>query len=265
MQLPKIVAVGIYNSRTVAKNTAVSKNRKTSMFEIELPMETGGVSYIDDNTCPIDTHTLICAKPGQARHTRFPFKCYYVHLLVPEGTVHNLLTDIPDFIPTNRRDDYHSLFQRMFHLYSNPSAGDELLLQSLLLELIHTLRHDAERSLRIHQTGNSHFRVEEVLEYIQNNLTEDLRLETVAKTHSLSAVHFHNSFKAAVGMTLRDYVEEQRVRRAVTLLQTTDLSLTQVAFECGFSSQSYFSFVFKRRMYTTPRQYVRELNRRYEI
>ena len=47
MILPEIVTVGIYDSRIFAKNTVISKSRKTTMFEIELPIEGGGIAYID--------------------------------------------------------------------------------------------------------------------------------------------------------------------------------------------------------------------------
>ena len=77
MQLPQIVAVGIYNSHNSANNKSSSHNRKTTMFEIELPIEIGGISYINTNTMPITPNMLICAKPGQTRHTKFPFKCYF--------------------------------------------------------------------------------------------------------------------------------------------------------------------------------------------
>jgi len=87
----------------------------------------------------------------------------------------------------------------------------------------------------------------------------------VAQAMSVSPVYFHTIFKSAVGKTLRDYVEEQRLKKAINLLQTTDDSLTRIAYECGFSSQSYFSYVFKCRMKQTPREYVQELYSRYEL
>jgi len=59
-------------------------------------------------------------------------------------------------------------------------------------------------------------------------------------------------------------VEEQRIKKAIDLLISTDCTLTDVAFECGFSSQSYFSYVFKRRMQKTPREYVQEIYSIYE-
>lgn len=52
------------------------------------------------------------------------------------------------------------------------------------------------------------------MKYIKENLTENLTLENVAKAMSISPIHFHNTFKTAVGKTLRDYIEEQRIKRA---------------------------------------------------
>ena len=82
---------------------------------------------------------------------------------------------------------------------------------------------------------------------------------------ALSPIHFHNFFKKSVGKTLREYVEEQRIKKATGLLLTTNDSLTKIAFECGFSSQSYFSYVFKRKMKITPREYVKDVYAKYGI
>ena len=79
------------------------------------------------------------------------------------------------------------------------------------------------------------------LEYIKNNLSSDLSLETLSNQASFSAVHFHNFFKKATGTTLHKYVEEQRIKKAINLLLTTNMTLTEIAFECGFSSASSFN------------------------
>ena len=52
--LPGIIALGIYNAPNSAKNKTLSPRRKTTMFEIELPIENGGISYIDD-----ESHTIV--------------------------------------------------------------------------------------------------------------------------------------------------------------------------------------------------------------
>jgi AraC-like DNA-binding protein len=66
-------------------------------------------------------------------------------------------------------------------------------------------------------------------------------------------------------MTLRDYVEEQRLRKAISLLTETGLTLSEIAFECGFSSQSYFNYAFKKRLHLTPRAYAAEVQLRYDL
>lgn len=263
--LPEIVAAGIYNAEIAHKSKTVTPPRTTSLFEIDLPIENGGISYINNEKQPISANTIICAKPGQTRHTRLPFQCYYVHMTIPGGKLKDLLMDLPNYIHTERCEFYHKLFSELHRHYVSFVEDEEIMMQSILLELIHTLTEDA-RKQTYHEKirPNNSLIIDKTLQYIKNNLTEDLRLNTLAASVSLSPIHFHNCFKSATGKTLRDYVEEQRLKKSVDLLLKTDLSLTEIALECGFSSQSYFSYVFRRRMNATPREYVKEIFMRYD-
>lgn len=265
MILPEIVAVGIYNSHIAAKNLKISKKRRTSMFEIELPIEDGGISYIDSNSKQINPNMIICAKPGQVRHTKFPFKCYYVHMIIHSGVLYDMLINTPDFFETEKSNIYKDIFVKLIKHYSTLADSEEIILQSLLLELIYTIKKDSTLKNKNGNFTNNYSKVEKSLSYIKEHLTEDLSLDKVAKSVSFSPIHFHNIFKTAVGKTLRDYIEEQRIKKATNLLLTTNYSLTQIAYECGFSSQSYFSYVFKRRMKKTPREYAKEIYSNYEI
>ena len=265
MELPSIVSAGIFDSRVVRKNTVISKNRKTTMFEIELPMEEGGISYIDSGETPIVRGTVICAKPDQMRHTKFPYQCYFVHMSVPSGELYDALMNTPAFFKTEQFERYEEIFKKLIKAYNALSSKEEILLQSLVLELIYTTSKDSAAEVAGNKAVGNGLLIQNALRFIKEHLTEDLTLETVSAAMSLSPIYFHNTFKFAVGKTLRDYVEEQRIRRAITLLQTTDFSLAKIAYECGFSSQSYFSSVFKRRMKMTPRAYVQELYTKYQL
>lgn len=265
MQLPDIVALGIYNSQKAVPNTEISKNRKTTLFEIELPMENGGFSFVNGEKVAIVPNMIICSKPGQSRHTHFPYKCYYIHMILKEGPLYDELTALPDFIETIKYDLYREIFEKLCKYYDTAYERDQIMLQSLVLELIYHLSRESVRTVgRKNSKSNNHLIIEKVLKYIREHLTEELDLETLADIASLSPIHFHKCFKASVGKTVRDYVEEQRIKKAVNLLMTTELTLTEIAFECGFSSQSYFSYVFKRRMGVTPREHARLLFRQYE-
>ncbi len=265
MILPEIVTVGIYDSQIIAKNTVISKNRKTTMFEIELPIEYGGVSYIDLTSKQINPNMIICAKPGQLRHTKFPFKCYYVHMIIHSGALYDTLMKVPYFFETDKANIYKEIFTQLIKHYSTLANDEEIILQSLILKLIYMITKDSTQRININNTSGNYLVIENSLKYIKEHLTEDLCLEKISRKMSLSPVHFHNTFKTSLGKTLRDYVEEQRIKKAINLLTTTSLTLTQIAFECGFSSQSYFSYVFKRRMKVTPREYVQEIYNKYEI
>jgi AraC-like DNA-binding protein len=256
--LPEIVSVGIYNAQLAFKNRTVSPNRKTTMFEIELPIEEGGVSYIDDTSNPITGRVVICAKPGQMRHTHLPFKCYYVHMVVTQGQLFDVLSALPNYIGLQDNSQVQEIFREMCRLSAAGLPEDLLILQSLILKLVHTLCREAPLLTKAHAPkANNEQVINRTLAYIGSNLTTTLTLEKLAEEAKFSPVYFHKLFKASTGKTLHDYIEEQRLKKAVELLISTDMTLTEIAYACGFSSQSYFSYAFKRRMGTSPRAYVK--------
>lgn len=264
--LPKIVAIGIYNSDVSAKNKTITSIRKGTMFEIDLPIENGGVAYIDSEQTPITPNMIICMKPGQERHTRFPYKCYFIHMTIEGGDLYDTLMKTPSFIPIAAFEEYLYIFKSLYNHRDTKAEANNIILQSLILKLIHTLITDAQRQMRTRRFGNLEYdKIEQSVKYIKEHLSEDLSLEAMARLSSYSKIHFHNCFKAAVGKTLHEYVEDLRIKKSIILLSTTSKTLTEIAAQCGFSSQTYFSSVFKRRMHITPRDYVKEEHKRYLI
>ena len=126
--LPQIVAIGIYNAQIAIKNQTISKNRKTTMFELELPIGNGGMSYIDDESHPINENMVICAKPGQIRHTRLPFKCYYIHMIVNEGDLGDTLAALPNYIDFSDTDQIKEIFISLCEHYNTGITNDDILL-----------------------------------------------------------------------------------------------------------------------------------------
>jgi len=263
MKFPGVESIGLYNSRGFAANGKTTKNRTLSMFEIELPIMDGGISYIESNFMHITPNMIICAKPGQVRHTTFPLTCYYIHFTLAKGYLYDTLATLPDFFETSKHKVYEEIFIKLCDYYNTYTKHDEIRVQSLILELIHTLYMDAKNQIHSKEYRSKSELIEKSLEYIKIHLTEDLSLQEVAQAVSLSPTYFHSIFKKALCKTLHEYVEEQRIKKAIHLLMTTEMKLTEIAYECGFSSQSYFSYVFKRKMNTTPRKYVQQLANRY--
>ena len=258
--LPQRIWRGKYNAQVATKNRAVTKERKVSQFEIELPIENGGTSYIDGEARPILKSRVICAKPGQIRRTRLPFKCYYIHLVVREGLLYDTLLAMPNFIELSNPERIRNIFQRLCTCYAAESAEQALLQQSLVLELVYAIRCQMLSG----KVGGSNQAIEKAIAYIQNNLTSDLCLEKLASEVSFAPSYFHKLFKAFTGKPLHKYIEDLRIRQATHLLITTEMTLTQIAYECGFSSQSYFSYAFKRHTGMTPRVYAKKIMADYD-
>ena len=265
LEMPQIVSVGLYSTDLAIRGRTVTRKRRTAMFEIEIPLEPGGTSYIDGAECDIAPDVLICAKPGQTRNTRLPFKCLYVHLICREGYVFDTLAGMPDFIRVDSGDVYRELLSGMREHYDRGGDGDAVMLNSLFLSLLYTMMKDGERSAARSRIGGAKGEmIECAVNYVKNNLTSDLSLRTVAAKMGFSPIYFHNTFKTSIGKTIHEYVEEERLKSAADMLVTTDKTLAAVAYECGFSSQSYFSFAFKRRMGVTPREYAMASLEMYE-
>ena len=172
---------------------------------------------------------------------------------------------LPNFIEIDKPQKYNITFERMCKYYDTKLEEDDIILNGLVLELIHCMNKDSKKFAMQSATKSNNFMLtEKVIQYIKENLTSDLSLENVSRYAGLSPIHFHNFFKASTGETLRQYVEEQSIKKAANLLITTNYTLAKIAYECGFASQSYFSYAFKRRMKLTPRQYAQKVFLRYE-
>jgi AraC family transcriptional regulator len=115
--------------------------------------------------------------------------------------------------------------------------------------------------LRNRTTGLAPFQLRRVTDYIREHLNESVSLEKMASATGLSIFHFARMFKAATGVTPKQFVLRCRLERARELLLTEDRTISEVALEVGFCDQSHLSTHFKRLYGTTPKQFVREARR----
>ena len=96
------------------------------------------------------------------------------------------------------------------------------------------------------------------LVHIQANLDGDLSLDRLARRAGLSPFHFHRTFRAAVGETIRSYAHRLRLERAAYRLLVHRDSVLDIALDCGFTSHETFTRAFRRRFGTSPSRYRNE-------
>jgi AraC-like DNA-binding protein len=99
--------------------------------------------------------------------------------------------------------------------------------------------------------------LQRVREYVEEHLSENIELETLADIAGLSKWHFARAFKQSVGTPPHFYLVQRRLERAQELLAETDLPLAQIALKIGFSDQSHFSRRFRTLLGLTPRSFRR--------
>ena len=95
-------------------------------------------------------------------------------------------------------------------------------------------------------------RLRRAVSYIHDNLAEDLSLEAMAGLAAMSTSRFSRAFKAATGRSPLQYVIEQRLQMAATLLRTTKLPVAEIAYRVGYNDLSRFGQHIKRRFGATP-------------
>ena len=98
-----------------------------------------------------------------------------------------------------------------------------------------------------------------IQELIESRLDADLTLQELATAVGYSRSHFLRAFRATTGVTPHRYVLNRRIERARRLLRETDMSIAQVGYCCGFSSQAHLTLAFRKICGLTPGGYRREL------
>lgn len=112
-----------------------------------------------------------------------------------------------------------------------------------------------EASLLSAYSSKSQGRVAQLMHFIQQNFRTAITLEEAASVAGLQLHSFCRFFKGLTHRTFSDFLNEVRVGFACQLLQHSDLPITQIAFECGYSNISYFNRSFKKIHQITPKAY----------
>lgn len=96
------------------------------------------------------------------------------------------------------------------------------------------------------------------LEYIQENYASPISLEQLANACQCSRASCCRIFTRVLHQSPMEYLRDYRLRQSLPLLTTTTLSVTEIAFKCGFNSSSYYTETFHRSMGCTPLQYRKQ-------
>lgn len=113
-----------------------------------------------------------------------------------------------------------------------------------------------EAELRASPAGRTQVGLGRAMTYIEAHLGEPLRIEAIALSSALSTRTLMRLFRKEAGVSVVEYIQQRRIARARTLLQTGAHTCAEVAFECGFGSVQHFNRVFRRKEKCSPTEWA---------
>ncbi|QLG46186.1 AraC family transcriptional regulator [Costertonia aggregata] len=149
------------------------------------------------------------------------------------------------------------ILQRLMFLFSEDHPSKDFFVDNMLRELIIRILQTNERKIYSNSTFalSSNSRLAFVIRYIREHLHESLNIIELSKKACMSPSHFHRVFKTELGISPIEFINNERIKLAVGLLQDSSRSIKDIYMECGFDSRSYFNRVFKSKKHISPGEY----------
>lgn len=97
--------------------------------------------------------------------------------------------------------------------------------------------------------------IKTAIDYIKSNYSQKITLNQLAESANMSKVYFCRKFTEIVGVSPIHFLMQTRIENSCHMLKNTNIGIGKIAMECGFSSFSYYSEVFKKIMGCTPQNY----------
>lgn len=144
--------------------------------------------------------------------------------------------------------------------FQNPSLMNDELIKLKVRELIQImLNSDLSGSIKNMFSDLFKANAYDFKEVIHAHLYEDLSLQDLAFFTGLSLSTFKRKFQSVFKTSPTKYIKSKRLEKALTLLQTTDERISDIAYDCGFNDIGYFSKLFKTTYQLSPSDYKKTL------
>ena len=246
--------------RVTEASREVSKPIVTPNYEFEFYYEDcpGGLT-INGTRYPVKAGGFTCCKPGQRRKLNIPYTCYFFNIFTKDPQMIQMLDSLPEYALLSEKH-----FQEIMHYCKEMQSilnttspegkiqiiGYVCIVLGILLQQPHLLPGLASPGSMMHQKA-----LLEADNYLREHLNEEVDLEKLAKIANLHPTYFHKLFTAAFNATPTQQLYFYRINAARRLLSDSTITLSEIAGECGFSSQSFFSSKFKEATGLTPSQF----------
>lgn len=153
--------------------------------------------------------------------------------------------NVTSVIPFQKALDMIHVCFNLGYNYCQGSVGFELRCVSDLYRLfayfVIYVPHHIEKESEVFYTKEKEQRFTRIISYIHQHYTEKLTLSELAESENLSMTYLSHLFRSAINMSFQEYLNSLRFEHALLLLKKTDMSITDICLESGFSNSRYLN------------------------
>lgn len=136
--------------------------------------------------------------------------------------------------------------------YLKRNQGCEIILGTTLIQLLIMLQR---MELEKEYTPAPNDKMEDVMHFIKNHYSKNITAQNVADQFYMSVSHFQRLFKKSTGLTFVQYLQNIRIQKCCELLESTDISIHEIANLVGYLDMKFFHALFRKKTGATPRKY----------
>lgn len=141
------------------------------------------------------------------------------------------------------------LFQDIYESFKKENLFQTMSASFILFDTIDRM------NLKVDKTSQAELLFKDILNFIDDNMSENLSVNQISKANNIDRTYLYKLFQLYKGVGPSEYIQELKLQKACSLLRKSSLSITEIAFESGFSSSSYFSKFFHSKLDISPSTY----------
>lgn len=201
-------------------------------------------------------HNIENADSSELIYMQIEIQEYFDSLVASDFTVYSFISQklLLPYLYLTGDNEFKSIFLSIQKEINEKKPYYELYVNSLVRLIISFMYRNGMLDYADSETITRVKEFSAVTEYIENNYMQTITLDTLAQINGRSKFELCRKFKSATGRTLTDYVNYVRLCRAKALLKE-NMKITDIAYECGFSSVQYFNRTFKKYNGCSPGNY----------
>ena len=253
-----------FSSVSLSRSSAMGLHHYHNLFELYFLSEGSCSYFIDNKSYDIKAGDIVLIPEGIIHKTKYDMGNHSRKLMnfsrhyIPKSVIPSLSNMIYVYRNEAVEPKIREILDTIEDEYKNQDdyTSDALKSYTRLLFLLM-----ARNENQADKGGSGSPFIESAVKYIQKNYATEITLSLLAQMHSVSPEHLSRRFKKETGFGFNEYVTLIRLQRAEYMLsESPNVSVSEVAYSCGFNDSNYFSDKFKKEYGVSPLKF-RNYNR----